>query len=72
MRRASVRLTWPRTAIWVGCDHQRGRGIHYWPEGSTLHKSSVKVTAAQHEPATKKGAREIKPSTVIYHQGGKF
>jgi hypothetical protein len=30
------------------------------------------VTAAQHEAAMKKGAREIKPGAVIYHQNGKL
>jgi hypothetical protein len=32
----------------------------------------VKVSAAQHEAAMKKGAREIKPGAVIYHQNGKL
>ena len=30
------------------------------------------VTAAQHEAAMKKGAKEIKPGAVIYKQGGKL
>jgi hypothetical protein len=32
----------------------------------------VKVRAAQHEAALKKGAPEIKPGAVIYKQGGKL
>ena len=42
------------------------------PKGQRLHKSNVKVTAAQHEAAMKKGAKEIKPGAVIYKQGGKL
>jgi hypothetical protein len=41
-------------------------------KGQRLHKSKVKVSAAQHEAAMKKGAREIKPGTIIYKQGGKL
>jgi hypothetical protein len=41
-------------------------------EGQRVHKSKVKVSAAQHEAAMKKGAHEIKPGTVIYKQGGKL
>ena len=41
-------------------------------EGERIHKSNVKVTAAQHEAAMKKGAREIKPGAVMYKQGGKL
>ena len=41
-------------------------------KGQRLHKSKVKITAAQHEAAMKKGAREVKPGTVIYKQGGKL
>ena len=37
-----------------------------------MHKSNVKVTAAQHEVAMKRGAREIKPGVVIYRQAGKL
>ena len=47
-----------------------GAAIYVHPKG--VHKSNVKVTAAQHEAAMKKGAREIKPGTVIYHQNGKL
>jgi hypothetical protein len=47
-----------------------GEAIYVHPKG--VHKSSVKVTSAQHEAAMKKGAREIKPGAVIYHQNGKL
>jgi hypothetical protein len=47
-----------------------GAAIYVHPKG--VHKSNVKVTSAQHEAAMKKGAREIKPGTVIYHQNGKL
>ena len=47
-----------------------GAAIYVHPKG--VHKSNVKVTAAQHEAAVKKGAREVKPGTVIYHQNGKL
>ena len=33
------------------------------PKGQRLHKSHVKVSAAQHEAAMKKGAREVKAGT---------
>ena len=42
------------------------------PKGQRLHKSKVKVSAAQHEAAMKKGAREIKLGAIIYKQGGKL
>ena len=32
------------------------------PKGQRLHKSKVKVSAAQHEAAMKKGAREVRPA----------
>jgi FlaG/FlaF family flagellin (archaellin) len=48
-----------------------GEAIMLHPKG-TVHKSRVKVTAAQHEAALKKGAREVKPGAVIYRQGGKL
>jgi hypothetical protein len=35
-------------------------------------KSLSCITAAQHEAALKKGAREIKPGAIIYKQGGKL
>ena len=47
-----------------------GDAIYVHPRG--VHKSNVKVAAAQHEAAMKKGAREIKPGAVIYHQNGKL
>jgi 2-methylaconitate cis-trans-isomerase PrpF len=46
-----------------------GEAIMLHPKG-TVHKSNTKITAAQHEAALKRGAREIKPGTVIYRQGG--
>jgi hypothetical protein len=49
-----------------------GEAVMIGPKGQRLHKSHVKVTAAQHEGAMKKGAREVKPGTVIYKQGGKL
>ena len=49
---------------------EEGGAIYVHPKG--VHKSNVKVSAAQHEAAMKKGAREIKPGTVIYHQNGKL
>jgi hypothetical protein len=51
-----------------------GEGEAYMigPKGQRLHKSKVKVSAAQHEAAMKKGAREVKPGTVLYKQGGKL
>ena len=51
-----------------------GEGETYMigPKGQRLHKSKHKVTAAQHEAAMKKGAREVKPGAVIYRQGGKL
>jgi len=41
------------------------------PKG-TVHKSKTKISAATHEAAMKKGAREIKPGSVIYRHGGKM
>jgi hypothetical protein len=49
-----------------------GEAVMIGPKGQRLHKSKVKVSAAQHEAAMKKGAREIKPGAVIYHQNGKL
>jgi hypothetical protein len=51
-----------------------GEGEAYMigPKGQRLHKSKVKVSAAQHEAAMKKGAHEIKAGTVLYKQGGKL
>ena len=49
-----------------------GEAVMIGPKGQRLHKSKVKVSATQHEAAMKKGAREVKPGTVIYKQGGKL
>ncbi len=49
-----------------------GEAVMIGPKGQHLHKSNVKITAAQHEAAMKKGAKEIKPGAVIYKQGGKL
>jgi hypothetical protein len=49
-----------------------GEAYMIGPKGERLHKSKVKVTAAQHEGAMKKGAREVRPGTVLYRQGGKL
>jgi len=51
-----------------------GEGEAYMigPKGERLHKSKVKVSAAHHEGAMKKGAREVKPGSVMYKQGGKL
>jgi hypothetical protein len=51
-----------------------GEGEAYMlgPQGRRLHKSHGKVTAAQHEAAMKKGAREVRAGTVLYKQGGKL
>ena len=49
-----------------------GEAVMIGPKGQRLHKSNVKITAAQHEAALKKGAKEIKPGAVIYKQGGKL
>jgi len=49
-----------------------GEAVMIGPKGERIHKSHVKVTAAQHEAAMKKGAREIKPGAVMYKQGGKL
>jgi hypothetical protein len=49
-----------------------GEAVMIGPKGQRLHKSNTKISAAQHEAAMKKGAREIKPGAVIYKQGGKL
>ncbi|MBV8747612.1 MAG: hypothetical protein JO134_21495 [Xanthobacteraceae bacterium] len=49
-----------------------GEAVMIGSKGDRLHKSNLKVTAAQHEAAMKKGAREIKPGAVIYRQGSKL
>ena len=37
-----------------------GEAVMIGPKGQRLHKSKVKISAAQHEAAMKKGAREVK------------
>jgi hypothetical protein len=49
-----------------------GEAVMIGPKGQRLHKSKVKVSAAQHEAAMKKGAREVRPGAVLYKQGGKL
>ena len=49
-----------------------GEAVMIGPKGQRLHKSKTKVSAAQHEAAMKKGAREVKPGAVLYKQGGKL
>jgi hypothetical protein len=49
-----------------------GEGEAMYVHTKGVHKSNVKVSSAQHEAAMKKGAREIKPGAVIYHQNGKL
>jgi hypothetical protein len=49
-----------------------GEAVMIGPKGQRLHKSKAKVSAAQHEAAMKKGAREVKPGAVLYKQGGKL
>jgi hypothetical protein len=48
-----------------------GEAIMVHPKGA-VHKSNLKVSAAKHEAAMKKGAREITSGTVLYRQGGKL
>src|SRR5262245_35684531 len=49
-----------------------GEAVMLGSKSQKLHKSNAKVTAAHHEAAMKKGAREIKPGAVIYRSGGKL
>ena len=49
-----------------------GEAVMIGPKGQRLHKSKTKVSAAQHEAAMKKGAREVRPGAVLYKQGGKL
>jgi len=49
-----------------------GEAIMIGPKGRRLHKSNSKVTAAKHQSAMTKGAKEIPPGAVIYKQGGKL
>ena len=48
-----------------------GEAIMVSPKTGTVHKSNTKVSAAKHEAAMAKGARELK-GAVIYRQGGKL
>ena len=50
---------------------EEGDAMMLHPKG-TVHKSHVKVTAAQHEAAMRKGAHEVRPGSVIYRQAGKL
>ena len=49
-----------------------GEGEAIMVNGSNVHKSNSKVTAAQHSAAMSKGAKEISAGAVIYKQGGKL
>jgi hypothetical protein len=48
-----------------------GEAIMVSPKTGTVHKSNTKVSAAKHQAAMTKGARELK-GAVIYRQGGKL
>ena len=48
-----------------------GEAIMVSPKTGAVHKSNTKVSAAKHEAAMAKGARELK-GAVIYRQGGKL
>ena len=56
-----------RSATTIG----EGEAIMVSPKTGTVHKSHTKVSAAKHEAAMAKGARELK-GAVIYRQGGKL
>jgi hypothetical protein len=49
-----------------------GEAVMIGPKGQRLHKSNSKVTAARHQSAMAKGAKEIPAGAVIYKQGGKL
>ena len=49
-----------------------GEAYMIGPKGQHLHKSNIKVSAAAHDAALKKGAIEVKPGAVVYKQGGKI
>jgi hypothetical protein len=49
-----------------------GEAVMIGPKRQRLHKSNIKVTAAKHQGALAKGAKEIPGGTVIYKQGGKL
>jgi hypothetical protein len=49
-----------------------GEAVMIGPKGQHLHKSNSKVSAAKHQGALSKGAKDIPGGTVIYKQGGKL
>jgi hypothetical protein len=49
-----------------------GEAVMIGPKGQRLHKSNSKVSAAKHQAALAKGAKEISGGAVIYKQNGKF
>jgi hypothetical protein len=49
-----------------------GEAVMIGPKSQRLHKSNSKVTAARHQSAMAKGAKEIPAGAVIYKQGGKL
>jgi len=48
-----------------------GEAIMVSPKGN-VHKSNTTVSAAKHQAALTKGAKEVSNRTVIYRQGGKM
>jgi hypothetical protein len=49
-----------------------GEAIMIGPKKQRLHKSNSKVSAAKHQAALAKGAKEIPGGAVIYKQNGKL
>jgi hypothetical protein len=49
-----------------------GEAVMIGPKGQRLHKSNSKVSAAKHQAAMAKGAKEIPGGAVIYKQNGKL
>jgi hypothetical protein len=49
-----------------------GDAIMIGPKGQRVHKSNSKVSAAKHQAALAKGAKEIPGGAVIYKQNGKL
>jgi hypothetical protein len=49
-----------------------GEAVMIGPKGQRLHKSNSKISAATHQSALAKGAKEISPGAVIYKQNGKL
>src|SRR5262249_14999875 len=64
--RAASHAQGPRSGYAVPRDGGVMQVTHHWRDCRTC------VSAASHEAAMKKGAREVKPGTVIYRQGGKL